>query len=52
MSPRSEEFIAQHAQVAREAGDYQAVTPRADEAEHYVAGAADFLAVVERMLGD
>jgi uncharacterized protein (UPF0332 family) len=44
--------IAQHAQVAREAGDYQAVTPSAEEAEHYVAGAADFLAAVERMLGD
>lgn len=44
--------IAQHAQVAREAGDYQAVTPTAEEAEHYVAGAADFLSAVERMLED
>lgn len=44
--------IAQHAQVAREAGDYQAVTPTAEEAEHYVAGAADFLSAVERMLQD
>lgn len=42
---------AQHAQVAREAGDYQAVTPSAEEAEGYVAAAADFLAAVERMLG-
>lgn len=44
--------IAQHAQVAREAGDYQAVTPTAEEAEHYVAGAADFLSAVERMIGE
>ena len=42
---------AQHAQVAREAGDYQAVTPSAAEAEDYVAAAGDFLAAVERMLG-
>lgn len=42
--------IAQHAQVAREAGDYQAVIPTAEEAEHYVAGAADFLAAVEHMI--
>jgi uncharacterized protein (UPF0332 family) len=44
--------IAQHAQVAREAGDYQAVTPTAEEAEHYVSGADDFLSAVERMLED
>ena len=44
--------VAQHAQVAREAGDYQAVNPTAEEADRYVAGAADFLAAVERMLGD
>ena len=44
--------IAQHAQVAREAGDYQAVIPTAEEAEHYVAGAADFLAAVEHMIAD
>lgn len=43
---------AQHAQVAREAGDYQAVTPRLEEAEDYVAAAEKFLAAVERMLGD
>lgn len=42
--------LAQHAQVAREGGDYQAVTPSADEAERYVAAAADFLAAVEQML--
>lgn len=57
MSPRSEEFLeqaftkAQHVQVAREAGDYQAVTPSAQEAEDYVTAAADFLGAVERMLG-
>jgi uncharacterized protein (UPF0332 family) len=43
---------AQHAQVAREGGDYSAVTPSEDEAARYVRGAADFLAAVERMLGD
>jgi uncharacterized protein (UPF0332 family) len=42
--------LAQHAQVAREGGDYQAVTPSEEETERYVAGAADFLAAVERML--
>jgi len=42
--------LAQHAQVAREGGDYQAVTPSEEEAERYVAGAADFLAAVEEML--
>jgi uncharacterized protein (UPF0332 family) len=42
--------LAQHAQVAREGGDYQAVTPSKEEAERYVAGAADFLAAVEQML--
>jgi len=42
---------AQHAQVAREGGDYSAVTPSEEEAERYVRGAADFLAAVEQMLG-
>jgi uncharacterized protein (UPF0332 family) len=42
--------LAQHAQVAREGGDYQAVTPDQEEAERYVAGAGDFLAAVEQML--
>jgi uncharacterized protein (UPF0332 family) len=41
---------AQHAQVAREAGDYSAVTPTAEEAESYVEAAGAFLAAVERML--
>jgi uncharacterized protein (UPF0332 family) len=43
--------MAQHAQVAREGGDYSAVTPSEEEARRYVEGAADFLAAVERMLG-
>lgn len=42
--------LAQHAQVAREAGDYQAVTPSEEEAQRYVEGAGDFLAAVEEML--
>jgi len=42
--------LAQHAQVAREGGDYQAVTPSQEEAERYVEGAGDFLAAVEQML--
>jgi len=41
---------AQHAQVAREGGDYAAVTPSEEEARRYVEGATDFLAAVERML--
>jgi len=41
---------AQHAQVAREAGDYQAVNPTAEQAEDYVAAAENFLAAVEGML--
>jgi uncharacterized protein (UPF0332 family) len=44
--------LAQHAQVAREGGDYQAVAPSKEEAERYVAGAGDFLAAVEQMLSD
>jgi uncharacterized protein (UPF0332 family) len=43
--------LAQHAQAAREGGDYEAVKPRREEAERYVAGAGDFIAAVERMLG-
>ena len=42
--------LAQHAQVAREGGDYAAVTPSAEEAKRYVEGAAEFLAAVERMI--
>lgn len=41
---------AQHAQVAREAGDYSAITPSAEEAEGYVDAAGEFLAAVARML--
>jgi uncharacterized protein (UPF0332 family) len=44
--------LAQHAQVAREGGDYQAITPSEDEAERYVEGAAEFLAAAEQMLVD
>lgn len=43
---------AQHAQVAREGGDYSAVTPSKEDAERYVQGAADFLAAVEKMLDE
>jgi uncharacterized protein (UPF0332 family) len=43
--------LAQHAQVAREGGDYSAVTPAEDEAKRYVDGAGDFIAAVEKMLG-
>lgn len=43
---------AQHAQVAREGGDYSAVTPSEEDAERYVTGAADFLAAVDQMLGE
>jgi uncharacterized protein (UPF0332 family) len=42
--------LAQHAQAAREGGDYEAVTPSAEETKRYVEGAADFLAAVEEML--
>jgi len=42
--------LAQHAQAAREGGDYEAVKPSREEADRYVAGAADFIAAVERML--
>jgi uncharacterized protein (UPF0332 family) len=43
---------AQHAQVAREAGDYQAVTPSPEQAQDYVAAAEKFLTAVEQMLRD
>lgn len=42
--------LGQQAQ-AREGADYEAKTPPAKEAERYVSGAADFLAVIEVMLG-
>lgn len=41
---------AQHAQAAREGGDYEAVKPSREEAESCVEGAAEFIAAVERML--
>jgi len=42
--------LAQHAQVAREGGDYEAVTPSDEEAKRYVDGAGKFLAAIEEML--
>lgn len=42
--------LSQRAQKAREQGDYEAVTPAAEEANTIVAGAEDFVAAVERML--
>ncbi len=42
--------LAQHAQTAREQGDYEAVKKGEDEARRYVDGAAAFLAAVEKML--
>lgn len=42
--------MAQHAQAAREGGDYEAIKPDPAEARRYVSGAAEFLAAVERML--
>lgn len=42
--------LAQHAQTAREGGDYEAITPDPEEAERYVEGAGEFLAAIERML--
>jgi uncharacterized protein (UPF0332 family) len=42
--------MAQHAQAAREGGDYEAVKPSREETERYVSGAGDFVAAVERML--
>jgi uncharacterized protein (UPF0332 family) len=43
--------LAQHAQAAREGGDYEAVKPSLDEARRYVSGAGEFIVAVERMLG-
>jgi len=42
--------LAQRAQDAREKGDYEAVTPDRGEAEAIVAGAAEFIGAIERML--
>jgi uncharacterized protein (UPF0332 family) len=41
--------LAQHAQDAREKGDYEAITPDRGDADTIVAGAADFIAAVEHM---
>jgi uncharacterized protein (UPF0332 family) len=42
--------LAHDAQRTREGGDYEAITPDRGEAERIVAGAADYVAAVERML--
>jgi uncharacterized protein (UPF0332 family) len=42
--------LAQHAQAAREGGDYEAVRPSREEADRYVSGASNFIAAVSRML--
>lgn len=42
--------LAQHAQAAREGGDYEAVTPSEEEARRYVDGATEFIAAIEAML--
>jgi uncharacterized protein (UPF0332 family) len=43
--------MAQGAQRTREEGDYEAITPARDDAERIVAGAANYIAAVEKMLG-
>ncbi len=43
--------MAHDAQRTREEGDYEAITPDRGEAERIVAGAADYIAAVEHMLG-
>lgn len=43
--------LSQHAQAAREGGDYEAVTPDEEDAKRYVRGATAFVAAVEQMLG-
>jgi uncharacterized protein (UPF0332 family) len=42
--------LAHQAQEAREGADYEAKTPEPAKAKHYVDGAAEFIAAVERML--
>ena len=42
--------LSQHAQTAREGADYEAATSTSEEAQRYVAGAADFVAAAEEML--
>ena len=43
--------LAHQAQEAREGGDYEAITPKPEQANTIVEGAADFIAAIERMLG-
>jgi uncharacterized protein (UPF0332 family) len=42
--------LAQHAQTAREEGDYEAAKHSEELARHYVEGAGRFIAETERML--
>ncbi|HEX3609492.1 MAG TPA: hypothetical protein VHU14_07495 [Solirubrobacterales bacterium] len=42
--------LARQAKEAREKGDYEAPPPSAADAAHYVEGAADFIAAVEKLL--
>jgi uncharacterized protein (UPF0332 family) len=44
--------MARRAKVAREKGDYEAAPPSKAEAMQFVKGAAEFLAAIERLLGD
>lgn len=47
---RNLSVLARKAKDAREKGDYEAAPPSAREAAEFVAGAADFIAAVEKML--
>jgi uncharacterized protein (UPF0332 family) len=42
--------LAQHAQTAREKGDYEAAKLSEEQAQQFVGGAGEFLAAVEGML--
>ena len=42
--------MARQAKDAREQGDYEAAPPTAEEADRFVAGAAAFIAEIERVL--
>jgi len=47
---RNLSVLARKAKDAREKGDYEAAPPSAQEAAEFVAGAADFIAAVEKTL--
>jgi uncharacterized protein (UPF0332 family) len=42
--------LAGRAQRARQGGDYEAITPSREDAEGFVAGAAEYIAAIEHML--